>query len=267
MRKKGNQFTVTDNFGKVATFEYESGHSIFVPQTLTIEVPDLIANPNAITDGQTFTVSDGSNLVTFEFDSNSNFGNTVPVSFTLGDTRDDIADSIVTALGGAGLGLTPVNLGDGLVHLGSRFNHSVILLGSALELFGTPQGVADRDTFTIEFGPLPITFEFDSGNNANPLNQRIQLLASETHEQLADRIVTAIEDVLAALDPSLALTPIHLGDGHIQLADTATFSVDTGTSSNAGSIHTVIVITWKPCRVSSTLYAKESVGRASERSP
>ncbi|MBI2481609.1 MAG: hypothetical protein HYV60_24080, partial [Planctomycetia bacterium] len=224
----GSQFTIGDSFGKVATFEYESGYTLQVPRTLTLEVPDLIANPGAITDGQTFVVRDGSQSVTFEFDQNNNAGaNSVVIPFTASSTRDQIADAIRIALNGAGLGLMPRNLGNGLVHMGSLANHSVDASGSKLRLFGVASGVADGGTFKITYGDTVVTFEFDSNNLKSAANQRISFTAADTHVEIAAKIAAAINVANATFAPALALNPVDLGDGRVQLEGASTYQVNT----------------------------------------
>ena len=223
----GDQFTITDSSGQVATFEYESGYSLTVPLTLTIRVPDLIANPGAITDGQTFQVSNGQQTVVFEFDLNNNAGaNVRRVPFTPSSTRDQIADAIVAALAVAGLGLAPSNIGNGEVHLGSQSNHSASVAGSALQLSGVPGGVADGDLFTLSFGSTVFTFEFDSDGIVTAGSEPIAFTAGDPRDVLAGKIVTAIATVSATMPAPLQLAPAGLGRGLVHLAGATDYAID-----------------------------------------
>ncbi len=110
----------------------------------------LIPNDGAlvsdtVVDGQTFIVRRGAaTSVTFEFDNNGTLATagaqavTIPVNPTL----DQVADAIVRAVGGAGLGLSPENAGFGRVFIGGDANYSVDLTGSTLVQLGLPGQVA-----------------------------------------------------------------------------------------------------------------------------
>ena len=68
----GETFVITDNTGGTVTFEFESGYSLFVPETLKLFVPAVGKAPGGMQDGQRFTVSAGAfGNHTFEFDDNT----------------------------------------------------------------------------------------------------------------------------------------------------------------------------------------------------
>jgi len=148
----GETFTVTNDVGDKATFEFDKGYSLQIAPTLALQVPLIGAAAGGITDGQTFSINDGTrplnSPVVFEFDQNGNTqpGNR-PVVYAPGASADEIADAIVATLAAAHLdafdpqgrplgrltiGLFPRNLGGGLVHVGATEAHLVNVNSSAL---------------------------------------------------------------------------------------------------------------------------------------
>ena len=105
-----------------------------------IGIPATGAAPAAsVQDAQTFSIRRGANLVRqFELDFGGGIQtpNAIPVSVGLNPTLDQIADAIVRAVGGAGLGLAPVNAGQGRVVLGGDANYSLDVSGSSLVQLG-----------------------------------------------------------------------------------------------------------------------------------
>jgi len=60
---------VTDENNQTVTFEYESGYSLLVPETLKLVAPGAGAGPGGVADGDTFDIANGTDPpVTFEFD-------------------------------------------------------------------------------------------------------------------------------------------------------------------------------------------------------
>ena len=132
----GDRFLVLDRKGLTETFEIESGYTLVVPQTLTLIVPE--AGGVDITDGNTFTVR---RIVTgvpartavFEFDSDGVFidnnldkqPDNYLIKFKRTSTREELAALILEQLISANIGLSPKDLGDGVVHLWSVEGHSV----------------------------------------------------------------------------------------------------------------------------------------------
>jgi hypothetical protein len=95
----------------------------------------------SVTDGQVFTIRRGASLVrTFELD----FGNgistpgAIPVLVGSNPTIDAIAGALVRAIGGAGLGLDPQNLGQGRVSLGGDANYALDVSQTGLVQLGVP---------------------------------------------------------------------------------------------------------------------------------
>ena len=95
--------------------------------------------PGAVVDGQTFTIRRGAAIVrTFEFDTDGNTTTpgAIPVAIGANAGLDEIADAIVRAVGGAGLGLIPEDAGFGRVFLGVDTNLSLDLGTTGLQQVG-----------------------------------------------------------------------------------------------------------------------------------
>ena len=226
----GDQFTILDTSNANTTFEFESGYTLTVPETMAIHVPIQGAKTGGVADGETFTVASGATTVTFEFDSNSNFNATsTPVAITNNDDADSVADKIVFALNAAGLGLSARNLGNGVVHLGSRSTHTLDTPGPTLTQTGVAAGIADADRFTIWYAGQPETFEYTTDNTLlNNANHAIVFSYDRTHEEIAQLTVEAIRN----LNPNspLALTPTNLGGGRIHVVGADGYAVNTANS-------------------------------------
>jgi VCBS repeat-containing protein len=236
----GNQFTIEVPSGANATFEFESGYSIRVPETFSLQIPEKAAGPGGIADGETFSVGDGILFVVFEFDFN---GNSSPANTAIpldpADTLDDIADKIVAAINMATLGFSPRNLGDnsGVVELGSLSNHNLNTTAGSLTQSGQAAGLVDGEFFTVEDSsglpvgspPRRVTFEFDTDASVGGNNIAIDLqvpagdpLPRQTQQSIiAERIKEAIETAMVGLPAAN-----HLGDGLVHLAGTPDQVID-----------------------------------------
>jgi len=218
-----------------------------LPQTLAMQLPDPLTihvPPAGIVDGEAFTLSDGRNSVTFEFE-NIFFANGVAagnraVLFAPTDTAEDIGRALVNEIASSGLFVEPTMLGGtGNIDLGggSRFSlqvpaaapNSLILLAPlSLQVPAGGGGeVVDGDYFTITQGANQYVFEFENlvavpgGDGPSRIGSNlIGYDPADTREQLADKIAAALTGV-----PGLALTAFHAGDGIIHLTAPAATSV------------------------------------------
>ncbi|MCG8651915.1 MAG: GEVED domain-containing protein, partial [Pirellulales bacterium] len=110
------------------------------------QIPANGAAPaDTISDGQVFVVRRGAvSEVFFELDNDGIIDTpgatavTIPVNASL----DDIADAVVRAVGGAGLGLSPENAGFGRVFLGGDSTYSIDLSGTTFIPIGVAGEVA-----------------------------------------------------------------------------------------------------------------------------
>jgi len=247
----GDTFTITNDNGEAATFEFESGYTMTVAETLGMRVPDLGAAPGGIADGQRFTISEssGRNIVTFEFDRNGNvqLGNR-PIPFAPNASANEIANAIVTALQNANQnvpGLPPTqqpgqlntvlaarNLGGGLVHLGATpdillntsFSALVPTVAQFPEALLVPaaggMNITDGDNFTISSGALSVTFEFDDNQvGGGVATGAVPITFGRNNSQ--DVIANLISQALIN-DPTaqqLGLSPFYAGDGVLTLGN------------------------------------------------
>jgi hypothetical protein len=95
-----------------------------------LRIPLAGGVPINLNDGETFVISRGSQSVTFELDYNNSVaaGNRA-VRLAIGQSAATVGAALVTAIANAGLGLSPVYTGAGLVELG---NQSDLLLNLSL---------------------------------------------------------------------------------------------------------------------------------------
>lgn len=101
--------------------------------------------PNGLVDGQTFAIRRGPfQVVNFEINTAGGLTNPgfVPVNYAAGSNLDAIADALVRAIGGAGIGLSPSNAGFGRVALNGDASYSVDLTNTVLEVLGAPGQIA-----------------------------------------------------------------------------------------------------------------------------
>ncbi len=111
-----------------------------------IQIPaDGAAPADTIDDGQVFIVRRGAVVERiFELDNNNliTTPGAIAVTIPVNATLDNIADAIVRAVGGAGLGLSPENAGFGRVFLGGDRNYNVDLSASVFTQIANPGDVA-----------------------------------------------------------------------------------------------------------------------------
>ena len=213
----GESFYIEDTVGNTVTFEFESGFSLNVPKPLTLIVPPRGVNPGGVADGQTFDVIIGSIRTTFEFDANvpaSFLSGNIPVDISAATTVDDVADTIVAALSGAGMGLLPSNQGDGEVLLGAGPGVSLDPTLSVLTQEGIPAVVRDANRFTVGDGATAVVFEFEDdqiGDGVVGTRTPIHFTYGLSQDELTDAIVS---EIVAA---GLGLTPKNTGEGLIHV--------------------------------------------------
>ena len=159
-------------------------------------IPDL----SLIGDGQTFVVSRGAvTVVTFEFNNDDLIVNdgATPVPFSLGSSLDDIADAIVRAVGGSGLGLSPVNAGFGRVFLGGDATYSVDVSNTGLEQIGVP---GETPAVAID---IPIDL---------PDTEIVQIVRQTIDAQQLPGILSTIFDVRVFLEGTNGVTGVGAVD-------------------------------------------------------
>lgn len=225
----GQQFRIVDQNGVSAVYEYESGFSIQVPQTLAIRVPAVGAATGGVSDGQTFKIGFQGTEVTFELDTNNNtvLGN-VPVSIAVGDTATQVRDKILAVLlTDVVLNLAPKAVGTDSIHLGSLPVHTLDISSSSLIPSGVSAGVEDGQSFVFTQDGQPKVFEFNTvgdpiigaGNIAIPFDRTM------TNADIAAAIVAAMGAQAFDL-PLLA----DLGNGLVHLGGRAGQQLSTAAS-------------------------------------
>ncbi len=112
-----------------------------VQQSYGLRIPTEAGNPVGILDGQSFRIQLGNgNSATFEFDSNGTIvAGARRITFSSSSTTTQIANAIVTAINGAGLGVTASNTGDGFISIGGGSDIRITNLTSVLQIVGTPE--------------------------------------------------------------------------------------------------------------------------------
>ncbi|MBC8355867.1 MAG: choice-of-anchor L domain-containing protein [Planctomycetes bacterium] len=235
----GDSFGLTDDFGNAVNFEFDSGYVLEVPQTLALQVP--ATGGMTINDRDTITVTNAATSVTeiFEFDLDGfTTGSNIPISFTRFDSANTLANSIVDAiqLADTDLELSPVNVlnfNGRAVHLGTKSTHLVDLTNTSLLATGQLDGIDDGQTFSIDNGERRVIFEFSSSGGLTDGDRAIPFSFSETHEQIAESIVSAITLEGLDLNPSyVALSSglINVGGEFKHLIDvTNSTLISTGT--------------------------------------
>ena len=152
--------------------------------------------------GDTFSIRrGGTDPVTFELTVGGavDDGN-VPILLTPGGDVDALADRIVAAVGGSGLGLQPFNAGGGRVALGGNRTYSLDLTGSVLTQIASP-GIA---------GSIPVVIDLSVADGDNVAVVESTILAAGipgvSIQRVGDRLV--LDGITEAF-----------GDGAVALVD------------------------------------------------
>ena len=237
----GDTMFIQDRADNTVTFEYDTGYSLHLAETLTLHIPAA-----GVADGDLLIVEPPAGIpVIFEYDSNDPSdvsGGRVRIDISQAGSIDDIAEATAQALDGAGIALAPKNLGDGRVHVGASTGLTVDTNFGALLQTGQAQPILDGDTFQISHGSETAVFSFADtwptlgDSDLNDLV--IEYSRADSTEDLANRIAGTI----AA--QNLGLTPTNQGDGQIHLGGEESHTVDaagtaalrtTGTPGVSGS--------------------------------
>ena len=225
----GQQFRIVDRNGVSAVYEYESGYSIQVPQTLAIQIPAVGAATGGVIDGQSFKIGFDGTEVTFELDTNNNtvLGNT-PISIAVGDTATQVRDKILAVLlADTVLNLAPKAVGTDSIHLGSLPLHTLDISSSVLIPSGVSAGIGDGQSFSFTQDGQTTVFEFNTIGDPNigSGNTAIPFARTMTNADIAAAIVTAMTAQVYDL-PVLA----NLGNGLVHLGGRSGHVLDTSAS-------------------------------------
>ncbi len=186
---------------------------------LGIAIPD--EGIRVVFDGDLFTLSDGRETRRFEMDLDGNVGiGNIAVDYSTALTKRDLAVAIQQAILNSGLNLSPELIGDDVVFLGLSVNGSAVIDSSRLSVVGVARTLGDGQSFSITNAGVTRTFEFTRDATVEAGNIPISVAITDTQEDIAQRLVTAIRD------SGLGLNPIVVGQGNIALRGTVATTVD-----------------------------------------
>jgi hypothetical protein len=233
--KDGDNFQLTDQYNNSATFEYDCGYVLQVPRTLAVQIPLLGGAAGGVADGDTLAVTKTTTVggrvttttVTLELDNNGVYDktNNIQVPFTATSSQGEIADALVAAWKIAGLGLSPVNAGSGLVHLGVDGTQDLTVTSQTIQKLGGTTALQDGQKFTVDDGARLVTFELDNNQRTETTTIRVPFTFASTYTQIADTIARTIAS------SNLGLVPVHLGQGRIHVGGTSHHKLDVTGSS------------------------------------
>ncbi len=209
--------------------------------TLALKIPDLGTRPGGISDGQTFTISDGRRAVTFEYDNNGvvGVGNT---AIDLGNAVSvtELTNETFKALAASPLTVNPSIVANDVVHIGLPTDGTVSLGASTrLTVLGIARTLADGEKLTITDGTTTQTFEFTRDAVTAPGNIPIAVSINETQDEIGARVAAAIAGA------GVGLNPVHVGDGNISVKGNANHQITLSGPASAPA-NTVLGLYGKP---------------------
>ncbi|MEM9645151.1 MAG: GEVED domain-containing protein, partial [Planctomycetota bacterium] len=202
----GDQLTLTDSMGGENVFEFESGFTVSVPKTTSLEIQETNAG-FVDRDVLTITSPDGNSL-TLEIDnSGATTSGNVPVNLADAGTIQEVREAFLAALNGPSpadpmmtvseyLDLVPVLVGNEAIQLGTLEGHVITGNVAGLVVDGVAGGIVDGETFVYTTPDVVANFEFDFDGDVTPDvdNQFvISLTRSDTVEEIANKITLAIQ--------------------------------------------------------------------------
>ncbi len=200
---------------KGSSIETANAPSLSQPvQTLGLQVPSQGTGLGGISDGQTFSVTDGRNVVIFEFDTDTiaavQPGN-IRVDVSQSDTAALVADAMVQAINSSVLSVSASVVGGEIVHLGLPRAGRVDLINTALVVAGVSRAIQDGDSITISRnnGGVVQTFEFNNDGSVQPGNISVPFTDSDTQSEIGESLEQAIAG------SGLGLMPVHFGNGNV----------------------------------------------------
>lgn len=282
--RDGQQVSITDSDGGTVVFEFESGYQLFLPETLTLVVPEVGIDAGGLSDGDSFRIGDGENdTLVFEFDRDGTvLGNATPIILpdTQVDTpegrqevRERIARDIETAINTA-LAANPnfevevVVDGDRVI-LGAPSGYTVDTSAGGMEqdartlalqapragtAFG---GVQVGDTFIVSNGNVTRTFEFtEDGTLSDPSFVPV-VIAVAPNELTSIELAQVIADTLS--NSALGLVPTVVDDAvYLNLPSAGFVNISAGQLTAIGlsrpiSDGDIIRVTESPATVSTSI--------------
>lgn len=159
----------------------------------SLRIPTLAGAPDfdTIQDAEEFTITDGTNSVTIELDSDGIKAPDDPdshprivIQFSDGTTVDQLANAIAIALRNGNVGLTPVNAGLGVIRLTGTGQHSVDLENSSFIELGAPGAPANT----------PVSFQAGSSFPVGVPSRTAIFSEEEMADSIAAAITSAVVD-------------------------------------------------------------------------
>jgi hypothetical protein len=200
--------------------------ALSVPQTtIGFQVPAAGPLPGGVTDGQTFSISDGIRTVTFEIDADNNFvAGRQRVDTSASSTATDVANQILAAIIASRLSVQPERVDTSSILLGLPSGGTANVGTSRLSLVGVSKSIADGQSFSITYAPVggsTVTraFEFDTNGTVAVNRTPITISNSLTEEEVGELVAQAITS------GGLSLTARHIRNGNIQVGGTAQHSI------------------------------------------
>jgi|GEM_PF-1219467 len=217
-----------------STINTEAAPSIVQPNaTLGLLVPALGTRPGGITDGQTFSITDGRIAVVFEFDSDGNTqaGN-VAVDISQANTDADVAIQLQKAIAGTTLALQSSIVNGNVVHLTLSESGRVDVVSTELKVVGVSRTLQDGQSITITrtvgASVTTRTFEFTTDANVAAGNIAVLITATSTQSAIGEALAAAIR----ASD--LGLSPEHVGNGNVILGGSTQYTVSVANAPTVG---------------------------------
>jgi Bacterial Ig domain/Dockerin type I domain/GEVED domain len=234
----GDKFTILDQNGGTSYFEFDSGFRLQLPEGLVLQLPLAGGSFGGIADGDRVSINDGTRTFTFEFDINLNtLAGNIRVPFTVGDTRDQIAQTLVNAIRSTTVAVLPQLQSNGRIFLGAEAGVVVNTAFSAIsqpsvtqairipDLGHRPGGITDGQTFVLSDGRRSVTFEYDDNGSFTSGNFVIDIAGLSTQLQVATATLSALASSPINIDP------VNLGNGLIYLGLSPSGTAFTGNSA------------------------------------
>ncbi|MCH2362753.1 MAG: GEVED domain-containing protein, partial [Pirellulales bacterium] len=241
----GTTFDITDEDSQTATFEYDSGYVLQMPQASTLVLPD--SDDLDSLDRTTFEIAGALSSVIFEFDTDGTvFDTNQAITYGVNATATEIANTAATVMNAADLGLHAkvVALDDDQIgiHVGANRDHAVTLGNSSpLTEVGIAGAIDHHDSLIVDDGTEAIEFYFDFTTAADrdtdfvpadTVTEAVSILVRHdmTHVELAQALSIAISNKDLGLSPTSNADGLtHVGgefNHRIDLANAPNITVD-----------------------------------------
>lgn len=216
------------------TIDTESAPSIQQPNsTIGLLVPSLGTRPGGITDGQTFSVTDGRVAVVFEYDSDGTTqpGN-VSIDISQANSDRDVAIATQRAIAGSTLSLNSSVVNNNVIHLSLPAAGRVDVVSTELNIVGVARTIQDGNTITIARtlagSVVTQTFEFTTDPNVSAGNIPVVFSPTDTQSQIGGALAAAIAAA------GLGLSPQHVGNGNVIIGGSSEYSISVANAPTVG---------------------------------